>query len=175
MLFFVFEYLKPLFKPNFLQNDSARRRSVARLADLSVPKLTGFAVFLAGQNRPALRDEWRSHLAGEADGELPAGLKLAAALGFVIAAIRYRVQDAADHMWVPVDAVLRSRKLSNLVVLIPTVTAAAILFRHYGFYELLHSVEDVFAIGTMLYGLIDVGRRYRDVKPPEPKARRAKE
>ena len=54
----------------------------------------------------------------------------------------------------------------------PTGLAALILFRHGGTVGLLGSAESVSAIDVTLYGLVRVGRWWRDVKPPEPKARR---
>ena len=50
--------------------EAAMRRAGAErigqgLAGSSVRSLTGLAAWLAGSERPALRDEWRAHLAGE--------------------------------------------------------------------------------------------------------------
>jgi hypothetical protein len=45
----------------------------------------------------------------------------------------------------------------------------------YGTIGVITSAESVLAIGGGLYGLIRIGRWWRDVKPPEPKARRARE
>jgi hypothetical protein len=76
--------------------------------------------------------------------------------------------------WIPADAVLRSRPLSNLVVWVPTAVGAAVLFRHIGGYGVIASAESILAIGGALYTLIRVGRWWRNVKPPEPKAQRPK-
>jgi hypothetical protein len=96
------------------------RRLRRRLAGAAAWRITDLATILAGRKRPGLRDEWRAHLAGEAGREMPASQRAAAALGFVAAAIRYRLQDVADLAWVPADAILKSRMLSNLVVWLPT-------------------------------------------------------
>jgi hypothetical protein len=66
--------------------------------------------------------------------------------------------------------------MSNLFVTIPTVIAAAYILRHEGTLGVLKSAESISAIGAFLhFGVIKSGRRYRNIKPPEPKARRAKE
>jgi hypothetical protein len=97
------------------------------------------------------------------------------ALGFVASAIRCRYSDAADAAWTPVDTVLKSRALSNVFTLMPTALAALTLFRHGGTVGLLGSAESISAIYLTLYALVLAGRKYRDVKPPQPKARRIKE
>jgi hypothetical protein len=55
------------------------------------------------------------------------------------------------------------------------VTAAVYILRHLGTLGVLTSAERISAIGFGLYGLVRGGRWWRDVKPPEPMARRAKE
>ena len=146
-----------------------------RLASASAWRITDLAAMIAGRKRLAMREEWPAQLTGEPGHELPARRKVAAAIGFVIAAIRYRHQDAADLAWIPADAVLKSRLLSSLVVGVPTVTAAARLFRHGGIDGVIASWESIAAIGGSLYTLIRVGRWWRGVKPPDPKVRRASE
>ena len=93
-------------------------------------------------------------------------------LGFVVSAVQYRLADVADAAWTPVDAILKSRRLSNLLVFGPTAMAALYILRHLGTLGVLTSAEGISAIGGSLYGLVRVGRWWRDVKPPEPKARR---
>jgi hypothetical protein len=141
------------------------------LASASAWRITDFAVTLAGRKRRALHEEWHAHLIGEPDHELPAWQKARAALGFVGAAVRYRLQDVADLAWVPADAVLKSRMLSNLVVWFPTAAAAVILFHHGGMDEVLADAGSILAIGGALYGLIRIGRWWRGVKPQDPKVR----
>ena len=68
-----------------------------------------------------------------------------------------------------------SRTLSNLFALTPTALAALDLFHHGGTVGLLGSAESLSAIYLTLYALVLTGRKYRDVKPPEPKTRRTKE
>jgi len=142
---------------------------------LSPRSLTRVAVALAGQKRSMVGDEWRGHLLGEPDRGLTQREQIRAARGFVLAAVRYRLQDAAEQAWRPVDAVLKSRGLSNLFVLIPTLMAAMFVLHDEGSLGVVTSAESIITIGGTLYGLVRVGRWYRDVKPSDPKAKRAKE
>lgn len=147
-------------------------RAVVRLSAL---RMTNLAVFLAGRRGPALRYEWRAHLAGESGNDPVTWHQVKDACGFVRAALEYRLTDAAKAAWTPVDAILKSRKLSNLATFGPTALAALFILRHLGTLGVLTSAESIAAIGGALYGLIRTGRWWRDVKPPEPKARRARE
>jgi hypothetical protein len=147
-------------------------RSMLRISAWS---LLDLAALLAGRNRPALTKEWHTHLAGESGHDPITRRKVKEALGFVASAIRCRCSDAADAAWTPVDAILISRKLSNLLVLGPTTMAAVFILRHAGTLGVVTSAESISAIGVALYGLVRVGRWWRNVKPPEPKARSVKE
>ena len=120
--------------------------------------LTDLAVLLAGRKRPALLAEWRAHLAGESGHDPITWQKVREAVGFVASAIRCRRSDAADTAWTPVEAVLKSRTLSNLFALMPTALAALILFRHGGTVGLLGSAESISAIYLTLYALVLAGR-----------------
>ncbi len=82
-----------------------------------------------------------------------------------------RLRDLANLAWVPADRVLGSRTLSNLFVLVPTVTVGVINFIHAGAIGITESMEDIAATVGLSYGLIRCGRWWRDVKPPEPKPR----
>jgi hypothetical protein len=141
---------------------------------LSPRSLTRVAVFLAGQKRSAVGEEWRRHLLGESDHGLIQREQIRAARGFVWAAVRYRLQDAIDQAWRPVDAVLRSRTWSNLFVLIPSAMVSLFILRNEGTLGAVKSAGSITAIGGIFYGLIRVGRWWRDAKPPEPKVRRVK-
>jgi hypothetical protein len=59
-------------------------------------------------------------------------------------------------------------------VLVPTWAAAYLVLRHEGTLGVVKAAESIGMIGGALYGLIRVGCWWRDVKPSEPKARRAK-
>jgi hypothetical protein len=148
---------------------------VSRLSGSTASGLTELAVFLAGRKRLALRDEWRAHLAGGNGQELPTRRNVRIAFGFVASAIQCRLADAAEAAWTPVDAILKSRKLSNLLVFGPTTMAAVFILRHAGTLGVVTSAGNISAIGVTLYGLVRVGRWWRNVKPPAPKARSVKE
>jgi hypothetical protein len=83
-----------------------QRRWQLRLTVLSSQWLTNVAVFLAGRQRACLGDEWLSHLHGVGQSGISRRTRAQDALGFVVAAVRYRVRDASDLAWRPVDAVL---------------------------------------------------------------------
>jgi hypothetical protein len=145
------------------------------LAGMSIWSLTGIATAFAGRRRLILRQEWAAHLARESGHDPANSRKVREALGFVVSAIRCRCSDVAEAAWTPVDAALKSRALSNLFVLVPTAVAAQIVLRHEGTLGMVKAAESISAIGGALYALVRLGRWWRDVKPPEPKARRAKE
>lgn len=152
------------------------RSTLAQLsvARLSVDSLTSFAALLAGRRRLTLRQEWIAHLAGEGGHDPATWQKVKQAFGFLVSAIRYRCTDAADMAWTPFDAILRSRTLSNLSVLVPTTAAGCLVLRHEGVLGVVTSAESILAIAAALYGLIRTGRWWRNVKPSEPKAQRSK-
>jgi hypothetical protein len=152
-----------------------RQLADAPKVTISARCLTRMAVLVAGPKRAALCAEWASHLSGETGAGLPSRRQARDALGFVASASRCRCSDAIDAAWTPVDAVLRSRTLSNLFTLVPSALTALILFLDGGIIGLLGRAESVSAIYLALYALVLAGRKYRGVKPPEPKARRARE
>jgi hypothetical protein len=146
-----------------------------RLRDLPASSLIDLAVLLAGPGRPALRDEWHAHLAGESGHDPVTWPKARQALGFAAAAIQLRLADAADLAWRPADAVLGSRTLSNLFVGGPVILTLFAIVHHDGRFGLVTDIQDAGELGAFLYGAIRTGRWWRGVKPPEPKARRARE
>lgn len=70
---------------------------------------------------------------------------------------------------------LRSRPLSNLLVWGPVIAVLAAIVHHDGRFGLVADDQDPVALGAFLYVVIKTGRWWRGVKPPEPKARRARE
>jgi len=142
------------------------------LTRFAVHRLTDLAAVLAGRRCLALRAEWRAHLAGESGHDPVTWRKVREALGFVASAIQVRLADVAEAAWTPVDVILKSRTLSNMLVFGPTASAAVFILRHLGTLGVLTSAESISAIGASFYGLVRVGRWWRDVKPPEPQARR---
>jgi hypothetical protein len=127
------------------------------------------AVLVAGPKRAALSAEWSSHLAGETGAGLPSRRQARDALGFVASAIECRFADAVDAAWTPADAILKSRKLSNLLVFGPTATAALFILRHEGTLGVVTSAESISAIGVGLYGLVRVGRGGVMSNPQSPR------
>jgi hypothetical protein len=144
-------------------------------SEFSARCLTAVAARLAGRRRAAVSAEWRTHLAGYSGHDPATWEKVPQALGFVGSAIQYRYSDVRNAAWSLIEAVLKSRTLSNLFVLIPTASAAYVVLRHEGTLGVVKAAESIGMIGGTLYGLIRTGRWWRNVKPPEPKARRAKE
>jgi hypothetical protein len=142
---------------------------------VSPQRLANLAAFLAGAKRSSLLDEWRSHLSGETGHGLARKDQIRAARGFLVAAVRYRLQDARFLAWRPADAVLCSRTLSNLFVWGPVALVLVAVVRHDGRFGLVADIQDPAALGAFLYGVIRTGRWWRGVKLPEPKARRARE
>ena len=112
-----------------------------RLRGFSASSLTDLAVLLAGSRRPALRAEWHAHLAGESGHDPATWTKVTQALGFVASAVRFRLADAADQAWRPVDAVLGSRTLSNLFVWGPVIVTLFAIVHHDGRFGLVADVQ----------------------------------
>ena len=137
--------------------------------------LTAFAVFLAGRHHSASREEWRSHLVGELGHQLSRRDQMNAARGFVWAAVRYRIEDATELTWQPVDAVLRSRALSNIFIVGPVLAVVLAILHHDGRYGLVLDIQDPFCVGACTWGTIFGLRKWRMVKPPEHQPRRSRE
>ncbi len=150
-------------------------RRPARGTVLSPARMTRIAVSIVGQKRSEVGDEWRSHLFGEPGRGLSRRDQVRAARGFLWSAVRFRLQDAADLAWRPVDAVLGSRTLFNLFVWGPVFVVLLAIVRHDGRYGLVADDQDPLALGLFLYAAIKVGRRYRRIKLPKHKPRRARE
>lgn len=150
------------------------RRVRARRAAVTTQRLTDLAVLIAGERGDVLSDEWRSHLSGESGAGLPPRRQAREAAGFVLAAVRYRLQDVTDLAWRPVDTLLESRELSNLMVVLATLTIVVFFLHRGGVNGLADHLEQVAVVPTFALAMIHGGRRYRQVKPPERKPRRGK-
>lgn len=168
-----------LLMGGLLLSSKIRKRSHAYssslFAGLSARSLTNMAALLAGRRRLGLRQEWVAHLAGEDGHDQASWQKVKQAFGFLVSAVRFRLSDTSNAAWTPIDAILRSRTLSNLCVIIPTTAASSLVLRHEGMLGVITSAESFAAITATLYAVIRTGRWWRNVKPPEPKARRPKE
>jgi hypothetical protein len=143
-----------------------------RLPIVSPGWLTNVAVFLAGRKRSEVRNEWHSHLFGWPGCGLSRREQVRAAFGFLWSAVRFRLQDAADLGWKPIDAVLGSRTLSNLFVWLPVFVWMVIIVRLDGRTGLVVDDQDYLELAGGLFVAIKVGRWWRGVKPPEPKRHR---
>ena len=113
-------------------------------------------------------------LGGTSGHDKPSWRKVWLAVTFVGAAIRLRLQDATDVLWIPADAVLGSRALSNLFVWGPVAVVLFAIVRHDGRFGLVADDQDPIALGAFLYGVIKAGRWWRQIKLPEPKPRRTR-
>jgi hypothetical protein len=154
--------------------EPVRRRRLARRAVISPRSLTSIAVVLAGHKR-GVDEEWRGHLLGEHAGGLTQREQARAARGFVLAAIRYRAQDATALAWRPADAVLGSRILSNLFVWGPVIVVLFAIVRRDGRFGLVADIQDPGTLGAFLYSAIRAGRWWRGIKPPDPRPRRTEQ
>ena len=151
------------------------RRRPVRGTVLAPRSLTRVAVILAGQKRSAVGEEWRGHLLGESDHGLTQREQIRAARGFVWAAVRYRLGDAADLAWRADDAVLRSHTLSNLAIWVPVLLAVLAIVRHDGLYGLVTYDINLMELGGGIYGAIRFGRHRRGVKPLKRRPGQVKE
>jgi hypothetical protein len=83
-----------------------------------------------------------------------------------------RTSSGRNH---PANAVLGSHTLSNLFAGGPGRRDLVAIVRHDGRFGLVADIQDAGEPGAILYGVIRTGRWWRRLKPPEFKARRARE
>jgi hypothetical protein len=140
-----------------------------------IKALTALAVVLAGSRHAHLRDAWGADLCGDPEGGDPpsASRRLRLAAGFVIAALRCRLDDAADLVWRPVDALLSSWHGSNLAVLMPVTVAVGLVLRHERFYGLITNAENLGAIAVAPWAAIKALRKYRQIEKPKRPEKKA--
>ena len=131
--------------------------------------LTGFAGGLAGSRHAHLREAWAADLFGDPEtGQLPsASRRLRLAAGFVAAALRCRLDDAAGLAWRPVDAVMSSWHGSNLAMLMPVTIAAGLVLTREGFYGLINDADNLGVIAAAPYAAIKGLRKYRQIDTPK--------
>jgi hypothetical protein len=149
--------------------------NVRRYDRASPQRLTGLAVFIAGDRGAALSDEWRSHLSGETGRGLPSRRQQREALKFVRAAVACRMHDVTDLAWRPVDTLLESRGLSNLTVVLATLVIVVFFLHRGGLNDLADNLVNVAVVTGLALGALHGGRRYRQVKPPKRKPRRSRQ
>ena len=157
------------------QSQERLRRFRTRRAAVTTKKLTSLAVLIAGQRGDVASAEWCSHLSGETGTGLPSRRQARESAGFVLAAVRYRLQDAADLAWRPVDTLLESRELSNLTVVLATLVIVVFFLHRGGLNDLADHLEQVAVVPTFALAMIHCGRRYRQVKPRKREPRRRSE
>jgi hypothetical protein len=107
--------------------------------------------------------------------DLPSRRQAREAAGFVLAAVRYRLQDVTDLAWRPVDTLLESREMSNLTVVLATLVIVVFFLRRGCLNDLANNLVNVAVVTSLALGAIHGGRRYRGVKPPKRKPRRSKQ
>ena len=98
---------------------------------------------------------------------LPASRRMQLAAGFVVAALRCRLDDAADLAWRPVDALLSSWHGSNLATFVPVTVAVGLILMRDGFYGLITNAENLGMIATAPYLAIKALRKYRQLGTPK--------
>jgi hypothetical protein len=89
------------------------------------------------------------------------------AAGFVVAALRCRLDDAADQAWRPIDALVSSWHGSNLAVCLPVTVAVGLILPREGFYGLIDNAENLAVIATAPYLAIKGLRKYRQIDTPK--------
>lgn len=137
--------------------------------------LLWLAVFITGRKRAHLSEEWRSHLLNDMSNDLSSLRKAQGALGFLLAAVRFRIGDVCDLFWWLADMILASRELSGLAVATPLVAAALLMIHYAGVNGLASNADNLVPLGSALYAALLIGRWRRGEKPPRSKPRRTKE
>lgn len=125
------------------------------------------AIVHPGPASDELNRDWEAVLTESQRSEI-----LHNAWGMVVTALCRRVDHAVQTCWSPVDHVLRSRLLSNLLVAAPCMVAAWVLFHSGGVNNLLGHAEAVAVVSGALRELIVLGRWWRNAAPPDRDARR---
>jgi hypothetical protein len=135
---------------------------------LVVRSLLILAGLLAGRRHAHLRDAWAADLYGEPDGvQLPSAQRLKLAAGDVVAALRCRLDDAADLIWQLVDGLLSSWHGSNLTVLMPVTIALGLIMSREGCYGLINNADNLGVIAAAPYAVIKGLRKYRQIDTPK--------
>jgi hypothetical protein len=80
-----------------------------------------------------------------------------------------RFRHGVDLAWLPVDAVLAARDLSNLVAMAATLAVAILCVRDGGMSSLILNLPAVAVVWGAAYGLVRLGRWWRGVGPPDRK------
>jgi hypothetical protein len=99
--------------------------------------ITYWASKLAGRRRDT--SQWRAHLAGEPESGVTLTLseQRRHALGFLVAAVRYRLHDVLGEVWRPVDWMLSSRTRREAFIGIPPGLLVIYIAHHDGLHTLV--------------------------------------
>ena len=145
-----------------------------RVEDRGTDAAGVLAGWLVGSKRAYLQDAWAADLHGDPDrGKPSSGRRLRLATGFVVAAIRVRLKDLAELAWQPVDALLASWRGSQIVILVPVVTTAAVaVVCSSGLYGVVVNADNLTCIATASYLAIKGLRRYPNISSPKRPIRR---
>jgi hypothetical protein len=129
--------------------------------------LTCLAFALVGHSRRYLRETWLADLqsVSEAGRPLTTAAKLRYSRGFVVAAIRLRLADAASHGDRLLDALLASDFRTGCVVAAMTLVPATYIFTSSGLAGLINNAEDILVTVGALYGGAKWLRRIRGDRP----------
>ena len=164
----------------FNPEDRARVRLAPRMLGgkwtaEAILAMTAVAGFLAGPRRARLCDAWAADLCGDPEtGKQPSARRRASlAAGFIVAALRCRLDDAADLAWQPVDALLSSRHASNLATFVPVTMAAGLIVTRDGFYGLIANADNLGVIAGVPYAAIKGLRKYRQISTPKRPEKKA--
>jgi hypothetical protein len=153
----------------FLGGTKAESGGLRRaLEDSGADAAAVLAGWLAGSKYAHLRSAWNADLYGDPEhGEPSPGRRLRLAAGFVVAAVRVRLQGLTDLAWRPVDALLSSWHGSNLATLMPVTVAAGLFLTRDGFYGLLLNAENLGVIAGAPWAAIKGLRKYRQIDTPK--------
>ncbi|MFE4874785.1 hypothetical protein [Streptomyces sp. NPDC056682] len=113
--------------PTILAARARNHDAAMRLARVShkrakVRRTLFVAAAIAGRSRTHLREEWAAVLAGDPDSglALTSRQRLCLVVGFLVAALRFRLRDAVRPLWVPLDWVLsvQSRTETSIALIV---------------------------------------------------------
>lgn len=139
---------------------------------------TGLAAYIAGPTRSHLHDEWSSILSGSPEDGLrlsPARQRVMA-IGFLMAALRMRLRDAARPAWLPIDWLLGTTSRTNGFIATVVGTQAIYIVGHQGLDALMTQVWEPCGIaGASLYAVARWLRGIRGIELAAPQREGADE
>jgi hypothetical protein len=130
-------------------------------------RIIRIAVVLAGSRRSGIGLEWRAHLAGAPDEGIVMSpwLRFRFSLGFVLAAVRFRLHDVGVLLWRPVDWVLVTDGRRNAVIATVVGVLAVVIVGDRGLGALVVDVwQPCTILGGGLYALSHYLRRRRGIE-----------